>query len=156
MYVELRRQVTTQREAFSTSDIVLPARSAYLISTFDLTLLGSFVSAGGILFLCRGKQPQFGSLWLAAERSIILSEEGREQHERATLLEAARWLTVGVLILFIAFLHGAEEGYLFGPWSDVMFHVVFVSTCWATAALRINKRTVTVTLPASPAPQVRN
>ena len=127
-----------------------------MISTFDLTLLGSFVSAGGILFLCRGKQPQFGSRWLTAERSIILSEKGREQHERATLLEAARWLTVGALILFIAFLHGAEEGYLFGPWSDVMFHVVFVSTCWATAALRINKRTVTVTLPASPAPQVRN
>ena len=127
-----------------------------MISTFDLTLLGSFVLAGGLLFLRRGKQPLFGSRWLTAERSIILSEEGREQHERATLLEAARWLTVGALILFIALIHGAEEGYLFGPWRDVMFHVVFVSTCWATAALRINKRTVAVTLPANSAPQVRH
>jgi hypothetical protein len=130
--------------------------SAHLISTFDLTLLGSFVSAGGILFLCRGKRPQFGSRSLTAERSMILSEEGREQHERATMLEAARWLTVGALTLFVGFLHGAEDGYLFGPWSDVMFHVVFVSTCWATAALRINKRTAAVHLPASSAPQVRN
>jgi len=127
-----------------------------VISTFDLTLLGSFVSAGGILFLCRGKRPQFGSRWRTAERSIILSDEGREQHERASLLEAARWLTVGILTLFVGLLHGAEEGYLFGPWSDVMFHVVFVSTCWATAALRINKRTAAVRLRASSAPHVRH
>ena len=130
--------------------------SAHLISTFDLTLLGSFVSAGGILFLCRGKRPQFGSHRLTAERSIILTEEGREQHERATMLEAARWLTVGALTLFVGFLHGAEDGYLFGPWSDVMFHVVFVSTCWATAALRINKRTAAVHLRASSGPHVRS
>ena len=127
-----------------------------MISTFDLTLLGSFVSAGGILFLCRGKRMQLGSRWLTNERAIILSEESREQHERATLLEAARWLTVGALTLFVALLHGAEEGYLFGPWGDVMFHVVFVSTCWATAALRINRRTAAVRLRASSAPQVRN
>ena len=126
-----------------------------MISTFDLTLLGSFVSAGGILFLCRGKRP-FGSRRLTAERSIILSEEGREQDERASLLEAARWLTVGILTLFVGLLHGADEGYLFGPWSDVMFHVVFVSTCWATAALRINKRTAAVRLRASSPPHIRH
>lgn len=127
-----------------------------MISTFDLTLLGSFVSAGGMLFLCRGKRPQFGSRRRTADRSIILSEEGREQHERASLLEAARWLTVGILTLFVGLLHGAEEGYLFGPWSDVMFHVVFVSTCWATAALRINKRTAAVRLRASSPPHIRH
>jgi hypothetical protein len=127
-----------------------------LISTFDLTLLGGFVSAGGILFLCRGKRPQFRARWLSAERPIIMSEESREQHERSTLLEAIRWLTVGALTLFVGLLHGAEEGYLFGPWSDVMFHVVFVSTCWTTAALRINRRTAALTLQASSAPYVRH
>ena len=127
-----------------------------MISTFDLTLLGSFVSSGGILFLYRGKQPQFGSRRLTAERSIILSEERREQHERASLLEAARWLTVGILTLFVGLLHGAEEGYLFGPWSDVMFHVVFVSTCWATAALRISKRTAAFRLRAGSAPHIHH
>jgi hypothetical protein len=127
-----------------------------VISTFDLTLLGSLVSTGGILFLCRGKRPQFGSRRRTADRSLILSEEGSEQHERASLLEAARWLTVCILTLFVGLLHGAEEGYLFDPWSDVMFHVVFVSTCWATAALRINKRTAAVRLRASSAPHVRH
>jgi hypothetical protein len=89
-----------------------------MISTFDLTLLGSLVSAGGLMFLRHGK---------------------RQQHARSTALAAARWLTVGVLTLFIAYVHGAEEGYLFGPWSDVMFHVVFVSTCWATTAFRMKQ-----------------
>jgi hypothetical protein len=46
-----------------------------VISTFDLTLLGSLVSTGGILFLCRGKRPQFGSRRRTADRSLILSEE---------------------------------------------------------------------------------
>lgn len=51
----------------------------------------------------------------------------------------ARWLTVGALTLFIAYAHGEEEGYLFGPWSDVMFHVVFVSTCWVATSYRIRQ-----------------
>ena len=57
--------------------------------------------------------------------------------------------SVIALTLFIAYAHGAEEGYLFGPWTDVMFHLIFVSACWATTAFRINQaaeRTATVTL----------
>ena len=109
-----------------------------MISTFDLTLLGSLVSAGGLMFLRPGKRPSlnWSSLGIA-KRPFELSAESRQQHARSTALAAARWLTVGGLTLFIAYVHGAEEGYLFGPWSDVMFHVVFVSTCWATTAFRM-------------------
>jgi hypothetical protein len=82
-----------------------------------------------------------------------MSEERRQQHERSTLVEGARWLTVGALTLYVGALHGAEEGYLFGPWSDVMFHVLFVSTCWATAALRLNKR-IALTVPPSSSRQM--
>lgn len=107
-----------------------------MISTFDLTLLGSLVSAGGLVFLRQGKWPH---LDLRFSRSIIPSAECREQHERSTALAGARWLTVGALTLFIAYIHGAEDGYLFGPWADVMFHLVFVSSCWATTVYRINQ-----------------
>ena len=92
-----------------------------MISTFDLMLLGSLVSAGGLLFLRHGKRSylNWSSLGMA-KRPCELSAESRQQHARSTALAAARWLTVGVLTLFIAYVHGAEEGYLFGPWSDVM------------------------------------
>jgi len=111
-----------------------------MISTFDLTLLGSLVSAGGLVFLRHGKWPylSWSSLGIG-KRPFELSAESRQQHGRSTALAGARWLTVGVLTLFIAYAHGAEEGYLFGPWSDVMFHVVFVSTSWATAAFRMKQ-----------------
>ncbi len=111
-----------------------------MISTFDLMLLGSLVSAGGLLFLRHGKRSylNWSSLGMA-KRPCELSAESRQQHARSTALAAARWLTVGLLTLFIAYVHGAEEGYLFGPWSDVLFHVVFVSTCWATTAFRMKQ-----------------
>ena len=104
-----------------------------MISTFDLTLLGSLVSAGGLVFLRHGKSPYLSwSSFGIGKRPFELSAESRQQHARSMALSGARWLTVGVLTLFVAYVHGAEGGYLFGPWSDVMFHVVFVSTCWAT------------------------
>src|SRR5512143_652402 len=81
-----------------------------MISTFDLTLLGSLVSAGGLVFLRQGK---------------------------SAAIAGARWLTVGALTLFLAYAHGANDGYLFGPWSDVMFHVVFVSACWGATSFRM-------------------
>ena len=111
-----------------------------MISTFDLTLLGSLVTAGGLVFLRHGKWPylSWSSLGIG-KRPFELSAESRQQHARSTALAGARWLTVGVLTLFIAYVHGAEEGYLFGRWSDVMFHVVFVSTCWATTAFRMKQ-----------------
>ena len=109
-----------------------------MISTFDLTLLGSLVSAGGLVFLSHGKRPylSWSSLGIG-KRPFELSAESRQQHARSTALAGARWLTVGVLTLFIAYVHGAEKGYLFGPWTDVMFHLVFVSACWATTAFRM-------------------
>jgi hypothetical protein len=54
-------------------------------------------------------------------------------------LAGTRWLTVGLLTLFVAFTHGAEQGYLFSPWGDVFFHLAFVSACWTMTALRINR-----------------
>ncbi|HET7909800.1 MAG TPA: hypothetical protein VFL19_03760 [Nitrospira sp.] len=111
-----------------------------MISTFDLTLLGTLVSAGGLLFLRQGKRPHLRLYNLGAgKRTIELSAEGRDHHARATVLAGARWLTVGSLTLFIAYIHGAEEGYLFGLWSDVLFHLVFVVTCWTATAYRMNQ-----------------
>ena len=121
-----------------------------MISTFDLTLLGSMVSAGGLLFLREGQRPHLNVGWLAGgKRAAELTANGLEHHARSTALAGARWLTVGALTLLIAYAHGAEEGYLFGPWTDIMFHLVFVSACWAMTAFRINQaaeRTAPVTL----------
>ena len=100
-----------------------------MISTFDLTLLGILVSVGGIVFLRQGKWPNLRLHWLT----------GRETHERSATMAGARWLTLGALTLFLAYFHGAEEGYLFGPWSDVMFHVIFVAGCWGMTAFRIKQ-----------------
>jgi hypothetical protein len=125
-----------------------------MISTFDLTLLGSMVSAGGFLFLRQGKWPyvDVGRL-RSGVRAVEFTRERREHYTRSTALAAARWLTVGLLILFVAYAHGAKEGYLFGLWSDVMFHVAFVSSCWAMTAFRINQaadRASTVPLAKTP------
>jgi hypothetical protein len=126
-----------------------------MISTFDLTLLGSMVSIGGLAFLRQGKWPYMNlSRFTGAKPAAALSAERLDRHERSTALAGVRWLTVGALTLFIAYAHGAEEGYLFGAWSDVMFHLVFVSACWTTTAYRINQtalRTETVQVaPRSP------
>lgn len=111
-----------------------------MISTYDLTLLGSLVTAGGLAFLRQGKWPHLNVHWRSgSKRTIELSAEHRDEHARSTALAGARWLTVGALTLFIAYVHGAKEGYLFGPWTDVMFHLLFVSTCWATTVYRINQ-----------------
>jgi hypothetical protein len=111
-----------------------------MISTFDLTLLGSLVSVGGLLFLRHGKWPYLGLHGLATGKPPSkFSAESREHHARSTALAAARWLTVGALTLFFAYAQGADEGYLFGPWSDVMFHVIFVSACWTATAFRMNR-----------------
>jgi hypothetical protein len=111
-----------------------------MLSTYDLTLLGSLVAAGGIAFLRQGKWPHLIPHCVDdPTRMIDLPAESREQHARSTALAGARWLTVGALTLFIGYVHGAKEGYLFGPWTDVMFHLVFVSTCWAMTVYRINQ-----------------
>jgi len=112
-----------------------------MLSTFDLTLLGSLVSAGGLAFLGQAKWPHL--VWeKISERQSANREsnsESRERLKRSTTIAGARWLTVGVLTLFVAHTHGAEEGYLFGPWGDVLFHVIFVSTSWGTTAFRMKQ-----------------
>ena len=111
-----------------------------MISTFNLALLGSLVSAGGLVFLRQGKWPHFGSRWLRGRTlPAVMTGESRGNHHRSTAVAGARWLTLGALTLFLAYFHGADEGYLFGPWSDVMFHLVFVSTCWGMTAFRIKQ-----------------
>ena len=114
-----------------------------MISTFDLTLLGSLVSAGGLVLLRRGKWPHPDFHWLRrGNRAIALTPEIQEQQARSTALAGARWLTVGALTLFIGYAHGEKDGYLFGPWADVMFHIAFVSICWATTVYRINQAAI--------------
>lgn len=112
-----------------------------MISAFDLTLLGSLVSAGGFLFLLQAKWPHLGWKGLNWRQShnAIPAQERADRLERSVAIAGARWLTVGVLTLFLAYSHGAEEGYLFDPWSDVMFHVTFFSCCWAATAFRIKR-----------------
>jgi hypothetical protein len=121
-----------------------------MMSTFDLTLLGSLVSAGGLAFLSQGQWPSLSvdSLGIG-KRPSGLTAEHREHHARAAALAGARWLTVGALTLFMAYVQGADEGYLFGPWTDILFHLVFVSTGWVATAYRMNQaveKAITATL----------
>jgi hypothetical protein len=123
-----------------------------MISTFDLTLLGSMVSAGGVAFLRQGKRPLDLTRLRGGKRVADLAAESREHHARSMALAAARWLTVGALTLLVAYAHGSEDGYLFSPWADVMFHVLFVASCWSFTAFRINQaaeRAATVALKAN-------
>ncbi len=112
-----------------------------MISTFDLTLLGTLVSAGGLLFLLLVNWPYLGFGWLdpTADRTSMAARKRSEKTERSTMMAGARWLTVGALTLFLAYTHGADEGYLFGPWVDVMFHLALLSGCWAATAFRIKQ-----------------
>jgi hypothetical protein len=113
-----------------------------MLSTFDLTLLGSLVSAGGLAFLGQAKWPHHGWRGFHERQSANResNSESRERLKRSTTIAGARWLTVGALTLFVAHTHGAEEGYLFGPWGDVLFHVIFVSTSWRTTAIRMKQK----------------
>ncbi len=97
-----------------------------MISTFDLTLLGCLVSSGGLAFF--------------AWPSVVMRLTGAgvtDGQRRALMLAAARWLTVGPLCLFLAPTHGADSGYLFDAWGDVLFHLAFLGSCWFATAFRI-------------------
>lgn len=111
-----------------------------MISTFDLMLLGGLVSIGGVVLLSQGKwaHVDIGRL-THANAAPELAVQDDESRARLTALAGARWLTVGALTLFIAYAHGADDGYFFGPWTDVMFHLGFVSSCWLTTLYRINQ-----------------
>ena len=108
-----------------------------MISTFDLTLLGSLVTVGGLALLQHRKWPYLSAGRLPSRETAGMTPESRDNYERSAAIAATRWLTAGAVTLFLAYTHGAEEGYLFGPWSDVLFHVVFVSASWAMTAYRL-------------------
>jgi hypothetical protein len=112
-----------------------------MISTFDLTLMGSLVSLGGLIFLRLGTRPHLEESPRNGRRSADAGStpESRNALQRSTASAGVRWLTVGVLTLLLAYARGAEEGYLFGPWGDVMFHLVFVSGCWGMTASRMKQ-----------------
>ena len=113
-----------------------------MISSFDLILLGSLISAGGLVFLQQGKRPHFTWRWLNARQALHggSTQESRDRLERVVTLAGTRWLTVGVLTLFLAYARDGEEGYLLGPWSDLLFHIVFVAGCWGMTALGIKRK----------------
>lgn len=110
-----------------------------MLSTFDLTLLGSLVCAGGLAFLLGGKRLRSARHENSGSHMAGLASQSGA--ERSTSLAGTRWLAVGVLTLLAALAHGADEGYLFSPWGDVFFHLLFVSSCWFVTAVRL-KRTV--------------
>jgi hypothetical protein len=118
-----------------------------MISTFNLILLGSLVSAGGLVFLRQAKRPHLGWRWLDGRQAHHSGStpESRERLERSVTIAGTRWLTVGALTLFLAYAHGSEEGYLIGSWSDVMFHVTFVASCWGITAFGIKRKAETPT-----------
>lgn len=111
-----------------------------MISTFDLLLMGSLVSAGGLAFLRQAKRPHLRRRWL--NRQTLPSgstAKHRDSMERAVTTAGVRWLTMGALTLLLAYTHGGEAGYLFGLWTDVLFHVTFVSSCWAATTYRLTR-----------------
>lgn len=126
-----------------------------MISTFDLTLLGALVSAGGLLFLLSAHRLHlgFGRFMRAADQNGPGSGRTGEHAKHSARMAGVRWLTVGALTLFLAYTHGADEGYLFGPWADVMFHVTLLSACWTATAYRINQASGQ---PAAEAPTAPN
>lgn len=108
-----------------------------MISTFDFALMGSLVSLGGLLFLGQGKWPHLRSSWLDGRQSA--DPEFRDRLERSTALAGVRWLTLGALTLLLGCTRGAEGGYLSDPWSDIIFHAIFVSACWCATAFRMKQ-----------------
>ena len=125
-----------------------------MMSTFDLILLGSLISLGGIGFLVRGYwRPSTGSRLETAAIGRREAGEGIDSdRQRAEAMAGVRWLTVGALALFIGHTRGAESGYLFNLWTDVFFHVGLLSVCWAATAFRLKHAGFKATI--RPAPSV--
>ena len=63
-----------------------------MISTFDLTLLGSLIVFGGLVFLQHRNWPHFGRIWLSGRRSFHADStpEGREKLERSAVMALAQ------------------------------------------------------------------
>ncbi len=110
-----------------------------MISTYDLVLLGSLISLGGVGFLFRGYRSSSIAWRRGGDSNGKSSEDRQDNRGRAESVAGVRWLTVGALTLFIGYTRGAESGYLFGPWTDILFHVGLLSVCWAATVSRLQK-----------------
>lgn len=127
-----------------------------MMSMFDLILLGSLISLGGIGFLIRGYwRPSIGAQRETASVGRSGADEGLDtDQQRAETMAGVRWLTVGALALFIGYTRGAESGYLFNLWTDVFFHVGLLSVCWAATAVRLKRASFKTTVrPVQSVPQ---
>lgn len=121
-----------------------------MISTFDLILIGSLISLGGLIFLFRAYR-----LRPTGSSEISTPLDGRSQglptiHQRAEAMAGVRWLTIGGLALFVGYTRGSSSGYLFDFWSDLLFHTTLLSGCWAAAAFRIKRTGGTPTAGTTP------
>jgi hypothetical protein len=128
-----------------------------MISTFDLVLIGSLVSLGGLIFLFRAYRFRPGT---PPEIPTVMKSRTpgpAEIHQRAEAMAGVRWLTIGALAIFIGYTRGSSSGYLFDFWSDLLFHTALLSGCWAATAFRIKRvrgtprATPTAGAPAAPA-----
>lgn len=109
-----------------------------MMSTYDLLLLGCLISLGGIGFLFRGyRQCLITSRCIISAGMQNRTEEIHADHRSAETMAGVRWLTVGALILFIGSTRGADSGYIFGLWTDVLFHVGLLSICWFATLYRL-------------------
>jgi hypothetical protein len=76
-----------------------------MISTFDLFLLGSLISLGGLVFLLRAYRPQSTGSPLDIVFSVMRSRDTglNETRLKAEAMAGVRWLTVGALALFLGY-----------------------------------------------------
>jgi hypothetical protein len=124
-----------------------------MISAFDLFLLGTLVSLGGLMFLFRAYRSQSTRLPIQiAANAIKTGADGlHEIRQRAETMAGVRWLTVGALALFVGYTRGSDSGYLFDLWSDLAFHTALLSCCWAATVFRIKRVSRNATAGITPA-----
>lgn len=119
------------------------------ISAFDLFVLGTLVSLGGMLFLAkaywRPSVPEgMAEIPPGGPNPVLLRREFlRHSHTTA----GVRWLTIGTIAFFLGATRGNETGYFFGPWTDIFLHGAVLSLSWLVTAARTNGRSREAYLP---------
>ncbi len=108
------------------------------ISAFDLFVLGTLVSLGGMLFLARAywraSLPEGAADPMLAGHNPVRLRNEILQHSHTKA--AVRWLTIGAIAFILGATRGSETGYLFGPWSDIFAHAAVLSLSWVVTASR--------------------
>jgi hypothetical protein len=112
------------------------------VSGFDLVVLGVLVSVGGGLFLAgryrRGPARSEAAPAAAKDSDPIAVRDGIIRH--AEVMAGVRWLTIGLLALFLGATRGGESAYLVGFWSDILLHVAVLSLCWLATLVRVKRQ----------------